>query len=46
MARQCEVLYWDLGQEAAAGTVTLTDGVHMAAPSAARTMRSLQKGMR
>lgn len=45
MARRCEVPYWDLGQEAAAGTVTLTDGVHMAAPSAARTMRSMQKAM-
>jgi hypothetical protein len=42
MARRSEVPYWDLGQEAAPGTVTLTDGVHMAAPSAARTMRSLE----
>ncbi len=37
--------YWDLGQEAAPGTVTLTDGVHMAAPSATRTMVSLMKVM-
>lgn len=43
MARRCEVPYWDLGQEAAPGTVTLTDGVHMAPASAARTMRSLEK---
>jgi hypothetical protein len=42
MARQCDIPYWDLGQQAAPGTVTLTDGVHMTAPSAARTMRSLQ----
>lgn len=45
LARQAEVPYWDLGQEAVAGTVTLTDGVHMAAPSAARTVRSLMKGI-
>jgi len=42
MARQCGIPYWDLGQHAAPGTVTLTDGVHMAAPSAARTMGSMQ----
>jgi hypothetical protein len=38
--------YWDLGQVAAHGTVTLTDGVHMTAPSAARTMVSLLDGLR
>jgi hypothetical protein len=43
MARRSGVLYWDLGQEAAPGTVTLTDGVHMAAPSAARTTVSLTR---
>lgn len=43
MARRCGVPYWDLGQETAPDTVTLTDGVHMAAPSAARTMASLRK---
>jgi hypothetical protein len=43
MARRSGVPYWDLGQEATPGTVTLTDGVHMAAPSAARTMRSMMK---
>lgn len=42
MARRSGSPYWDLGQDAAPGTVTLTDGVHMAAPSAARTMVSLQ----
>jgi hypothetical protein len=41
MARRSEIPYWDLGQEVAPGTVTLTDGVHMAAPSAARTTASL-----
>lgn len=46
MARQSGVPYWDLGQQAAAGTVTLTDGVHMAAPSAGRTMVSLMKIIR
>lgn len=46
MARQSGVPYWDLGQQAVPGTVTLTDGVHMAAPSAARTMVSLMKYIR
>ena len=46
LARRSEAPYWDLGQEAAPGTVTLTDGVHMAASSAARTMTSLQRGLR
>lgn len=45
MARQCSIPYWDLGQQAAPETVTLTDGVHMTASSAARTMRSLGKVM-
>lgn len=43
MARRSGVPYWDLGQHAAAGTVSLTDGVHMAAPSAARTTVSLTR---
>lgn len=43
LARRSGVPYWDLGQETAPGTVTLTDGVHMAAPSAARTTASLMK---
>lgn len=45
LARHSEIPYWDLGQMAAPGTVTLTDGVHMAAPSAARTMVSLLDGL-
>jgi hypothetical protein len=43
LARQCDIPYWDLGQQAADGSVILTDSVHMAAPSAARTIRTLQK---
>lgn len=45
LCRRSESLWWDLGQEAVPGTVSLTDGVHMAAPSAARTMVSLLKGV-
>lgn len=37
--------WWDLGTEADRKLVTLTDGVHMAAPSAARTVRSLREGL-
>ena len=42
LARRSGSPYWDLGQEAAPGKVTLTDGVHMAAPSAAMTVASLR----
>lgn len=45
MARRSGSPYWDLGQETAPGTVVLTDGVHMAAPSAARTVVSLKKAL-
>lgn len=38
-------LWWDLGQEADPTLVTLTDAVHMAAPSAARTVISLREGL-
>jgi hypothetical protein len=37
--------WWDLGTEANREWVVLTDGAHMAAPSAARTVRSLRKGL-
>ena len=37
--------WWDLGTEADPALVELTDGVHMAAPSAARTVNSLQRGL-
>jgi len=37
--------WWDLGNEAEPKLVELTDGVHMGAPSAARTVRSLRKGL-
>jgi len=43
MARRSGSPFWDLGQEAAPGTVQLTDGIHMAATSAARTMRSMRE---
>lgn len=43
LARRSGIPYWDLSQQIQTGTVTLTDGVHMAAPSAARTMASLVK---
>jgi hypothetical protein len=38
-------LWWDLGNEADPSLVTLTDSVHMAAPSAARTLISIRKGL-
>ena len=38
-------LWWDLGNEADSSLVTLTDNVHMAAPSAARTVISLGNGL-
>jgi hypothetical protein len=37
--------WWDLGTEANRESVVLTDGVHMAAPSASRTVRSLRKAL-
>ena len=46
MARRSGIPYWDLGQEAAPGTVQLSDGVHMTPASASRTMRSLRKWIR
>jgi hypothetical protein len=41
LARQANAKYWDLGQEAPLGNITLTDGVHMNQASASRTMQSL-----
>lgn len=38
--------WWDLGTEADRSLITLTDGVHMAAPSAARTVISLMKAVK
>ena len=37
--------WWDLGVQAQPDLVVLTDGAHMAAPSAARTLVSLLKGI-
>lgn len=45
LAARSGVPYWDLGQQAAPGTVALTDGVHMASPSAARTVRTLDAAL-
>ncbi len=45
LARRSATAWWDLGQQAAPGTVVLTDGVHMATPSATRTMVSLMKAL-
>ncbi|MCH7228005.1 hypothetical protein [Haloferula sp. A504] len=45
LARESEAPFWDLGQDAGEDGVVLTDGVHMDAASAARTMRSLRIGL-
>lgn len=45
LALRADVPFWDLGQEAQPGTVSLTDGVHMSAPSAARTVNTLRQGI-
>lgn len=45
LARTSGSRYWDLGQKADSKWITLTDGVHMAAPSAARTINSLLKAI-
>lgn len=37
--------WWDLGNEADPSLVTLTDSIHMSAPSAARTVISLREGL-
>jgi hypothetical protein len=42
---ESESLWWDLGNEADPSLVTLTDSIHMSAPSAARTVISLRKGL-
>lgn len=45
LVTESDSLWWDLGNEADPTLVTLTDAVHMAAPSAARTVISLRKGL-
>ncbi len=45
LARTGGSRYWDLGQKADSKWITLTDGVHMAAPSAARAVNSLLKAI-
>lgn len=46
LASRSAVPYWDLGQETRSGTVRLTDGIHMDAASAARTMRSIAAALK
>lgn len=41
VAKQSDCYWWDLGQDAPANEIELTDGVHMAVPSASRTSVSL-----
>jgi hypothetical protein len=43
LARLADAPYWDLAAGARAGSVVLTDGVHMAASSAWMTVASLRK---
>jgi len=38
-------LWWDIGSEASPELVTLTDSIHMSAPSAARTVITLREGL-
>lgn len=37
--------WWDIGNECDRSLVTLTDGTHMSAPSAARTLVTIRKGL-
>lgn len=43
--RRSGIPYWDLGHEAPAELICLTDGIHMSAPTAVRTVRSLRAGL-
>ena len=45
LAAQSGAEWWDMGEEADPRLVTLTDGVHMSAVSAQRTVASLRKGL-
>ena len=45
LARRASVPNWELGKDARQDWIQLTDGVHMAAPSAARTVVSLRKAL-
>ena len=38
---QSDCLFWDLGEHAEPELIRLTDGAHMAGPSAARTVRTV-----
>jgi hypothetical protein len=45
MAAASDSEFWDLGGKADPSLIQLTDGAHMAAPSAARTVRSVMKAL-
>lgn len=45
MPARSNTLWWDVGQHADESLVVLTDGAHMAAPSAARTVRTILSGI-
>lgn len=45
IARESGSEWWDLGNDTDKALIELTDGVHMSATSAARTVRSLKKGI-
>lgn len=46
MAARSGSPWWDVGQDADRTLVAVTDGAHMAAPSAARTVRTVLDGLR
>jgi hypothetical protein len=43
---QSQCLFWDLGEHADPELIRLTDGAHMAGPSAARTVRTVLEGLK
>lgn len=45
LARVCGAFWWDIGQEMTAGTIHLSDGVHMDATSATITVAILMNGL-
>lgn len=45
LAQESGSEWWDLGSDLEKGVIELTDGVHMSAASAARTVRTLKKGI-
>lgn len=45
LVAESESEWWDIGNDCDRSLVTLTDGTHMSAPSAARTVVTLRKGL-